>query len=292
MGRLSPPVLLSILLTTLATVLAVAIPHTARQGGEEVRAIYVFSDPLIANNTAIKSGFNTALVFEIEVDENANLKFYGKDGSQTILASNGIYTGGSAYSDVVSAYKTGSTSITRTEVSLLSGTVTWQSIKNLVNNNGTSTNSILARNFAALKAAWNIDAINNDDEAVYDHDSTVAFTLMMGRLGYQNSLVPYENQDYWAGIISSVNAQSPGLIDRVYLQCYSGGEGNDPGQWQSALNFKVIPLLWVVNQSDPEDGSTPTEVQTLMQTWKTVDGVVGGGLWNNAGEFNCFVSSL
>jgi hypothetical protein len=43
----------------------------------------------------------------------------------------------------------------------------------------------LYRNFAALKTAWAIDAVNNDDERIYHLASTVSFTKMLGGMGYR-----------------------------------------------------------------------------------------------------------
>ncbi len=62
---------------------------------------------------------------------------------------------------------------------------------------------------------------------MYDLSTTVKFAGMMGQLGYKFTLAPYTNIDYWAQVVSQVNQATPGLLDRVYLQCYDGGAGNN-----------------------------------------------------------------
>ena len=54
----------------------------------------------------------------------------------------------------------------------------------------------LFRNFAALKEAWTLDAVNNDDESIYDVSSTVVFGRMLGRIGYKYTIAPYTNQRF------------------------------------------------------------------------------------------------
>ncbi|ORX38159.1 coagulation factor 5/8 type domain-containing protein [Kockovaella imperatae] len=262
-------------------ILSAPIESLSARQSSYVKQLYLLKDPLISDNDLIKSaGFNTVIVFQVGVEPNGDIIFYGANANPTV-ATGGQYVGGSAYADTISAYKTGSTTIQRVELAILSGSMSYQSIKSLIASNGTGPNTPLYENFKALKAAWDLDAINDDDEEVYDVSSTVAFAGMMGEIGYKYTAAPYTNQAFWAEVISQVNQNSPGLFDRAYLQTYDGGEGNDPGQWGSALGMPVIPLVWVSNPSDPQYGETPTQAQLAFETWHLTETIAGGGYWNS-----------
>ena len=91
---------------------------------------------------------------------------------------------------------------------------------------GTGPNSILYKDFAALKAAIPaLDAIDFDDENSFDTASTVAFGIMLGL-----KVVPdaFDNNTYWENAVSQINITAPGTADGVHLQAYAGGAGNNP----------------------------------------------------------------
>ncbi len=147
---------------------------------------------------------------------------------------------------------------------------------------GPSASTALYRNFEALKAAWSLDAVNNDDESIYDVSSTVSFARMLGSIGYKYTIAPYTNTGFWVSVKTQINngLESP-LLDRVYLQCYDGGAGNDPRSWQSSLGMKVVPLVWVTNDSKPSQGTTATQARSRFASWNTRSPLAGGGYWND-----------
>lgn len=248
-------------------------------GAASTTAIFLFKDVLQSNTTALKtSGFNTLLIFRIGVLENGDLVYYSTgDAGEAVDApviTGGAYVGGEALADKAKSFKTGQTLIDRVEVSLVSHDATFVNIRNLVTANGTGPDTPLYRNFDALRAAWDLDAFNNDDESVYDVASTVSFAQLLGAIGYRYSIAPYTNSGFWA----SVAQQLPGLLDRVYLQVYDGGSGNDPGAWQDALGRKVTPLVWVTNDAKPSQGNTPEQAQAKFANWNTQYSVDGGGM--------------
>lgn len=177
------------------------------------------------------SGFTYVILFNVTVEANGDLTTDG----QTIC-SNGSYVFGSTnpnYIADVTALKTGVTSINRVETCIGGwGSHSYTNIRNLVNSQGTNTGSILYRNFQALKAAIpSIDAINNDDEEAYDVNSATAFHVMLADIGYKTTLAPYMNKSYWQSLATNVNNQRNGAVDKVYLQWYEGGAGNNPCDW-------------------------------------------------------------
>ncbi len=263
----------SSLLLTFGLLLTV---HAAPQ----VSSLFIFKDPATSDNDAIKTtGFDTVVTFALNIQSNGDILYplsaLGGGSPDVLLVSDGSYVGGSKYADLMKSYKIDST-IKRVEATV----GPYSLIQQFVSNNGTGASTVLYRNLAALKAAWNLDAINNDDEETYDMQSTVAFAAMVGAIGLKYSAAPYTNIDYWAEAVTKINSQSPDLFDRVYLQCYDGGAGNDPGQWQTSLGIPITPILWVVNSAKPIYGKTPEQAQSLFTQYKA-EGVSGGGYWNN-----------
>jgi len=196
-----------------------------------------------------------------------------------LAASNGAYVGGDALAAKVQSFKAGTTGINRVEISMNS-----QHVKDLMSNPGPGSSTPLYRNFAALKAAWGLDAVNNDDESLYDVGSTVRFAQMLGQVGLKYTIAPYTNSNFWVSLIRQANVglSEPNLLlDRVYLQCYDGGAGNNPASWASTLGLKVVPLVWVTNDSKPSQGTTVAQAQAKFNNWNSRGGLAGGGYWND-----------
>ena len=158
------------------------------------------------------------------------------------------------------------TTVTRYEVSVGGyGSSSYANVQSLVGSQGsTGSGSILYQNFQALKSAVpGIDAINDDDEETYDVASSTAFGQMIIGLGMKYTLVPYQNQGFWVQLKNNLGAG----CDMVYLQCYEGGAGNDPGNWDSAFGsgFHVVP-----------GQESNTQSAASWSSWATSDGITGG----------------
>ncbi|KAI0416006.1 hypothetical protein F5X98DRAFT_344982 [Xylaria grammica] len=252
------------------------------QAASNIRSIYLFKDVLKSDTTSLKtSGFNSVIMFGVGILGNGDIMYYSNTpGSSDVLAaSNGTYVGGDALAAKVQSFKSGTTGINRVEISMNS-----QHVKDLMANPGPGSSTPLYRNFAALKAAWGLDAVNNDDESLYDVSSTVKFAKMLGEIGYKYTIAPYTNSGFWVSLISQTNsglADPNLLLDRVYLQCYDGGAGNNPSSWANTLGLKVVPLVWVTNDSKPSQGTTVAQARTKFTSWNSVGGLAGGGYWND-----------
>jgi hypothetical protein len=212
-----------------------------------IRSIFLFKDVMKSNTAALKSsGFNSLIIFGTGILDNGDIMYYSNTpGSKdTLIASAGSYVGGDALATKVRSFKTDNgTLVDRVEISMNA-----QHVKQLMASPGPGVDTRLYRNFVALKEAWGLDAVNNDDESIYDATSTVAFAKMLGKIGYKYTAAPYTNMNFWTSVKTQVNQglKEPDLLlDRIYLQCYDGGAGNDPGSWQSRLGMKVVPLIWV-----------------------------------------------
>ena len=202
-------------------------------------------------------------MFAISVQPNGNITCGGNT-----LATGGQYVGNPNWGANVAALKTPPTTVYRYEVCIGGwGDGSFGNIKNIIASQGTGSGSILYRNFLALKNACpGIDAINFDDEQTYDVGSATDFGWMLNGLGYMVSLAPYTQQSYWVQLKNNLGSG----CDLVYLQCYSGGAGNDPGQWGAAFGngFRVMPGIESNNHSS-----------TTFWAWAVNDRSTGGFYW-------------
>jgi hypothetical protein len=225
-----------------------------------------------AINELKSSGFTYVVVWTIHINASGDLNF----NAEFPLSQNGAYVGNTSYpnfaSDIASL-KLPPTSINRVEFCLSAwGSSTFTNIRNLVNSQGTGPNSILYKNFMALRNTFpTVDAIGFDDESTYDVSTATAFAVMLGNMGFKISLVPYTAANFWTSVATNTNNQRPGTVDRIDLQCYAGGAGNTPCSW----NFGGIPIypgLW-----DTE--KTTSQVQSQLNTWKNQCSIQGGFIW-------------
>ncbi len=225
-------------------------------------------------NTLRASGYTTVMLWCIHVDAaSGNLIF-----NDQLVAANGSYVGNAGWPAQLATLKTAPTSVNRIEISVSSyGVNDFQSIQTLMNNYGTNTDSILYRNFQALKTATRADAVDYDDETLYDVATAVKFGRMLSSIGFKVTLCPYLNSGFWQSVYTQLG---PSIVDVVYLQCYAGGAGNNPATWNGYFSgIKVQPGLWCKNGSGCSSGNTASEVQTLMAGWKSSAGITGGFMW-------------
>ena len=250
-------------------VMCIALAHTAWASGTV--GIYVdgqyYAPTTASQNIARSSGYTSLFLFTTNIETTGNITGFG-----ATLCQNGSYTGDPTWGAKLSACKAAPSSVNRIEICIGSaGSQAFNNIRSLIAAQGTGSGSILYRNFLALKNATGADAIQFDDETTYDVNSMVAFGNMLAAIGLKVTLCPYTQQAFWV----NVKSQLGGNVDAIYLQCYDGGAGNDPGNWINAFGgFKVTPGLW---------GNTETTASATakMQTWRNNLGIPGGFMWLN-----------
>ena len=225
------------------------------------------------------SGFTYVILFNVTVEVNGDLTM-----DKVVLCSNGEYTFAARhpkYAADVTALRTGMSSVRRVE-NCIGGWLnkSYDNIKALVNEQGTGEQSILYRNFKALKEAIPaIEAINNDDEHTYDVATATAFHVMLYDLGFKTTIAPYMRKSFWQSLVNNVNGQRPGAIDRMDLQCYDGGAGNNPNDWVLSPDIPIHAGMLHFNST--------LKINTQMTDWKNNSPAVGGFLWvYNANDFN------
>lgn len=217
------------------------------------------------------SGFTEAIVWSVEVSSVGDLNFNG----EFPLTSGGVYVGNQTYPNFpadMAQLKQGT--VKRVTFSVGSSNFgDWENITALIEAQGTGPNSILYKDFQALKSAIPaLDAIDFDDENSYNSPTTIAFGVMLGQLGYHVMPDPYTNNSYWINVVSQINSQLPGTVDGVHLQTYAGGTGNNPCVDWNFGSVPVFPGLW--DQVD-----TPLQVGQIINGWHRECKILGGFMW-------------
>ncbi|MFV0390899.1 MAG: RICIN domain-containing protein [Paludibacteraceae bacterium] len=230
------------------------------------------------------SGFTFGILFNIHVESDGTLTTDGevicKDGKYVFDKVVEGYPNDIAqenYIDDVVSLLSGKTSLQRLEYCIGGwGNHAYKNVTDLINSQGTGTSGILYKNFKALKDAIpEVIAINNDIEHDYYANTQSQFHSMLYDMGFKTTIAPYTNKSYWESFVTKVETARPGAIDRNYLQCYGGGSGNNPSDWE-------IGNLPVYGSRDIEanPGLTYQEIVDVMTNWKNNAGIAGGFYWN------------
>jgi len=230
-----------------------------------------YKDGQAVMDTLRASGFTTVILWAIHLRPNGDL-WYNDD----LVVSRGKYVGDPGWPARLATLKKAPTSVNRIEVSVGSaGPNDWGYITDLVNSGGTGPSSILYRNFKALKEATGADALNDDDEQEYDLKTSTAFGKMTASLGYRFTFAPYTHASFWKSLKANLGA----TMDRVYLQGYAGGSGNNPATWKNDLGMSIDPGLWSRHGTNCAQGDSPASVRSRMSAWHRSAGIVGGFMW-------------
>ncbi len=235
----------------------------------------VYKHVLRNTNELKNSGFNELLVWSVEVNSKGDLNLNG----EFPLTSAGVYVGNKTYPHFpADLAKIRQGKVTRITLSVGSSNVgDWQDVKALVDAQGTGPDSILYKDFAAIKAALPVDAIDFDDENSYDAASTTKFALMLGKLGYKVTMNPYTNNNYWISLVARINAKQAGTVDGIHLQTFAGGQGNSPC---SGWDFGSVPVYpGISDQAAAAPQLSPAKTQSVMQAWHKQCGITGGWVW-------------
>jgi len=231
------------------------------------------------------SGFTTVIAWAVHVEANGDLVY----NDPPPIVGNGKYIGDSKWPGCLANLKQGG-SVNRLLFSIGGwGVRDFSNIHQL----GTGPDSILYRNFKALKDAIPaIDGIDLDDEeSPYNKETIVGFSQMLHTLGCQVTFCPYNNQDFWINCLYALNSKTPDLVTGFNLQCYAGGAGNDPQVWINAIKQKMGPRFpaaafvypGLACRSKDQDkrcmqGDCPDDITSKLKRWKST-GIQGGFIW-------------
>jgi hypothetical protein len=237
------------------------------------------------------SGFTTVVEWGLQLSAATSGPTVGDLQLNEVIVSNGNYVGDPSWPASLASLMEGETSVNRLLFSVLGYEGgTFPTIQWLIQEQGTGPDSILYRNFPALKAAIpTIEGIDLDDETLFDPPTTLAFSLMLGAIGFNVTFCPFGDPDFWVRCLAEIEAQAPGLVTGFNLQCYSGGTGQNPAAWAQAISAKmgwplqraaayVIPGLWCRHGDGCSEGSCPNDVANQFAAWQS-SGIQGGFIW-------------
>lgn len=231
------------------------------------------------------SGMRTVVAWSVHINACGDLIF----NDPTIVAD-GKYVGEPEWPARMSSLKQAPSGVQRLLFSVgAGGTCDFSHIQKLITEGGTGPESILYRNFSALREAIpEIDGIDFDDEELYDEDTTCEFAEMLHRIGYTVTFCPYTENEFWIDCLARLNIATPGLVSGFNLQCYAGGTGNEPGPWIEKVAKKmgpsfdaktfVWPGLWARHGQGCEEGECPEEIASTLTGWEP-SGIDGAWIW-------------
>lgn len=274
--------------------LAVALVLTGSLASETAAqsAVYACGHIRRERDTAIdilrNSGYKTVILFNLNVEDDGSLTTDFTWDSQTAAPAGGIVCRDGEYVfdqwqphwiDDVNALVTQPTTIERLEICIGGwGNGSYGHIANFINKYGTGPETALYRNFKSLKEAVPcIIAVNNDQEQDYNLDVAIEFHAMLAEIGFKTTLAPYTNQAYWRNLCKALNTW-PGTVDRIYLQTYGGGSGNDPSGWQV---FDDVPMY---AGYDAEASPNLNAMVRKFRKYSEQGIVCGGFIWNYNSE--------
>jgi len=176
----------------------------------------------------IDSRFTEVIVWSVHVDSDGTLDLT----KEFPVARDGTYIGATQHPNFAHDLNRLRSSGRRVTLGFgAAGSPAFNNIRGLIKKDGTATNSILWRNLTALRQALPaIESIDLNDEVTYDETSITRFAVMLRDIGFEVSLCPYTNAQFWQNVARAVNSQRPRAIEAINLQCYGGGpmEHADP----------------------------------------------------------------
>ena len=221
------------------------------------------------------SGFTTVILWTIHIQADGSMVFNDK----AVIDQNGNYVGDPDWGDRLAKLLEAPTTVDRIELGIGAwGSKSWENIKKLIDEEGTGPETKLYKAIKKLTEITGASAINYDDEYTYDVESTVKFSLMLNDMGLKVGLCPYTQTNYWKSVFEQVEEEKSGTIDRVYLQCYDGGAGNHPANWNQLFSHvKVSMGLWCKNNANCNNGDSPETIQSKISNIK--NDLAGGFIW-------------
>jgi len=227
----------------------------------------------------MSSKFTEVIVWSVHVDPDGTLDL----NKEFPIVKDGAYIGAQQHPSFANDLRQLRDSGRRVTLGFgAAGSPAFNNIRDLINKDGTATNSILWRNLTALrKALPAIESIDLNDEVTYDESSITRFAVMLRDIGFGVSLCPYRNAQFWQNVARAVNSQRPGAIQAINLQCYGGGRWNTPTQW-SFPGIPVYPGIWAKGTDSGGRAvgeETPTSAIQRYAEWSKSSTLPGGFVW-------------
>jgi len=223
-----------------------------------------------------KSGFDTVINWSFHVGEDGSISNQGD------VTSGGAFVGSEKWKTRLADLKD-SGSVNKLLLSF-AGFNTFTNISNLIANKEHKKGGKLYNNFKALYDNMSADGIDLDDESVYDKKLIVEFSLMLYKIGFEVTFCPYCDKMFWVDCYKEISITAPNAVTAFNLQCYSGGEGNDPSDWIKAIGSEGSNLVYP-GVGVSFNAKTPAAVTSLFKAWNQKKNLSGGFIWKSNDNF-------
>lgn len=201
--------------------------------------------------------------------------------NDTLIISQGRYVGDPAWPAMINAMLGGTVKQVCASIGG-GGVMDYETLQKIYADNGKSfDNTNLMANFQCFRKTFPaIGLIDMDCEETYDTRSFVAFCQMLAGMGFGITFCPYTYMSFWMEALAALNKSHPGAVKWWNLQCYDGGQGNDPADWANAITRAIpgFPTAGYILAGDWTNDK-PAGVQALMRTFKGESCVGGGFIW-------------
>ena len=287
-------------ITTTAAPVTTTLPETTTQAPvtekapEFVNAVFG-GGPFVTGNKPVaskikNSDFNTLIIWSVHLDEKT-CDLYLND---ILVVKDGKLAPGFKTA-TWEAFKNDCPNITRIEISVSAwGTHDFEKIKNFIERDGTGKDTILYRNFKCLIEATGADAVNFDDESLYEVKPMADFAKMCIDMGCKITFCPYSSMDFWYDLYLAIGKEH---VDRIYVQFYDGGAGNNVGNWARKFGCDIIPGYWCLNGNEQPTKGKKTPAEVTQHLNDNINRVCGGFMWlfdemMSAGTYDDYATAI
>jgi len=243
---------------------------------------------LAPNISAIQqAGWNTIILGLFHISSSGDIGF-----NDTSIIQGGKYVGDSTWPGQLTQLKSGNISTLLASIGG-GGVSDYENIMTIYqSNNNSFQGTALQSNFQTFRNTFTaVSIIDMDCEDNYDQPSFVAFCEMLIEMGFGITFCPYTYDSFWTGSLAAIQAQYPGAVKWWNLQCYDGGNGNDPADWAASIqqaipgfdtNGYILASDWSRfwnTQYKIWEGDCPQAVQSLLSQFKGEACVGGAFIW-------------
>jgi len=213
--------------------------------------------------------------------------------NDSLTISQGKYIAASSWPGEIAKLKQGGSAVTKIYASVGGGKgiEDYQSIQAIYQGNGNSfSGTMLETNLQVMKNTFPaIEGIDMDCEDNYDQASFVAFCEMVIGLGFDVTFCPYAGWEmtFWTASLTQIEKGNPGAVKWWNLQCYDGGQGNDPKDWAAAITAALPSFStdrYILASDWTED--SPSQVTSLLSGFAAEPCLGGGFIWDMDGILN------
>ncbi|KAL1839231.1 hypothetical protein VTJ49DRAFT_1709 [Mycothermus thermophilus] len=270
----------------LSSLLGALALSSASAWAEGIRGLFLYKDVTKSDTNAIRtSGYNTVLLFRFVPQSSGDILYTASNtpgSGDVMVATNGAYSGGDALAAKVRSLKDGG-AIKRVEIAFdatrLEGLT--------ANTNGASYLRFKA-NLAALKNAWNVDAVHYWEDYDGAYRPVLRFANIARDVGLKISGMGFQIErvsTIWEDLQEDVNKGRPAdnlLFDRIYVKCFNDSATVYPTSFAHRLKMDTVPVLWT-NHNGKMYNTSPDQARKKFTDWKKDQQYIrGGAFWRDS----------